>query len=139
MRNNFGIPTLFFIVSYMLFSTTFSNIVPEKTMAIPLYAMGSEERVYTSEIFHVPLFIKNVRVDVSVKMNSYLLIWVELKVGPQRLNFTLNDMSVGYHLEKDRIQLDGKISEQAVSVKATIDTDGIITGRPQMILTFYSL
>ena len=138
MRNNSGIP-LIAIVSLMLVSTVFSNVAHEETMTIPLYTTGSEEKAYTTEIFHVPLFIKNVRIDVSVKMNTYLLIWVELKAGPQTLTFTFNDLSLGYHLEQDRIEVDGKISERAMSLKATINTDGIIEGRPQIILTFYSL
>jgi hypothetical protein len=138
MQGNYGI-LLVAIVSFMLVSTAFPNVAHEETMTVPLYAIGSEERAYATDVFYVPLFIKNVRVDVSVKMNTYLLIWVELKVGPQTLTFTLNDMSVGYHLEKDRIQVDGKISEQAMSLKATINTDGIIEGHPRIILTFYSL
>jgi len=125
------------VIQAILSMGIWSNIVTEDTMAIPL--LGGENNVYTTEIFHVPLFIKDIRVDVSVKMNSYLRIWCELQIGNQLLAFNLNDMSVSYHIEQDRVQLDGKISQQAVSAKATIDTDGIIEGTPELVLTFYTL
>lgn len=76
---------------------------------------------------------------MSVKANTYLWIWCELKIGKQVLTFTLNDLSIGYHIEQDRVQVDGKISEQAVSFKANINTDGIIEGVPKLVLTFYTL
>ena len=125
------------VIQAILSMGIWSNFVTEDTMTIPL--LGGENKVYTTEIFHVPLFIKDIRVDVSVKMNSYLRIWCELRIGNQLLAFNLNDMSVSYHIEQDRVQLDGKISQQAVSAKATIDTDGIIEGTPELVLTFYTL
>jgi hypothetical protein len=101
--------------------------------------MEDEKGAYTTEIFQVPLFIKDVRVDVSVKMNSYLRVWIEFRMGNQLLAFNLNDMSLSYHIEQDRVQLEGKISEQAMCVEAKINTDGIIEGCPQIVLSFYSL
>lgn len=106
-------------------------------MVFPL--AQTEGNVYTAEILNVPLFIKDIRVDVSVKANSYLWVWVEMKVGDQILEFRLNDLSVGYHLEQDRFQVDGRISQQSVSCKATIDTDGIVEGIPKLVLTFYTM
>jgi len=109
----------------------------EETMIIPL--QGSENGVYTAEILHVPIFISDVKIDVSVKANTYLNIWCELQIGNQLIVFNLNDMSMSYHIEQDRIQLDGKISKQAVSFKATIDTDGEIEELPKLVLAFYSI
>ena len=127
------------IIFTFLLSGSFSGVITEETYVQPLQLSEGESNVYTTEIFHVPLFIKDVRVDVSVKANSYLWVWVEMKIGNQILEFRLNDLSLGYHIEQDKFQLEGRISEQAVSCKATIDTDGIIGGIPKLVLTFYTL
>jgi len=133
-----AIPASIIMISLtLLYSGSFSRIITEETLVQPLQL--SEGNVYTTEIFHVPLFIKNVRIDVSVKANSYLWVWVEMKVGNHILEFRLSDLSLGYHIEQDRIQVEGRISEQAVSCKATINTDGIIEGVPKLMLTFYTL
>jgi len=137
MKSVIGAISLIFAVLLVVSGSPWFDFVNEEEMIIPM--LGGENNVFTTEIFHVPLFIKDIRVDVSVKMNSYLRIWCELQIGEQILAFNLNDMSVSYHIEQDRVQLDGKISQQIVNVKATIDTDGIIEGTPELVLTFYTL
>jgi len=132
-----GFAPAILMIYTILSSGLLSNVVTEETMIVPL--QGGENGVYTTEIFHVPLFISDVKIDVSVKMNTYLWVWCELRIGNQLIAFNLNDMSVSYHIEHDIVQLDGKISEQAVSFKATIDTDGEIEEVPKLVLTFYSL
>lgn len=131
-----GLGPAILMIYTMLSTSLLFNVATEETMVIPL--QGGENGVYTTEIFHVPLFISDVKIDVSVKMNTYLRVWCELRIGNQLITFNLNDMSMSYHIEHGRVQLDGKISKQAVSFKVKIDTDGIIEGVPKVVLTFYS-
>jgi len=138
MKSLVGLAPIVLIIHFMLYIGLFSGAIAEETMTIPL--LGGENNVYTTEFAHVPLTISGVRVDVSVKGNSYLKIWCELRIGDNIFQFTLNDMSLSYHLEHDRVEVDGKITQGGMaSFKATIDTDGIIEGVPKLVLAYYSL
>lgn len=105
-----GLGPAILMIYTMLSTSLLFNVATEETMVIPL--QGGENGVYTTEIFHVPLFISDVKIDVSVKMNTYLRVWCELRIGNQLITFNLNDMSMSYHIEHGRVQLDGKISKQ---------------------------
>ncbi len=125
-------------ISSMFAASLFPNAVKEDTMTVPLQA-AEQKNAYTVELVHVPIFIKDVRVDASVKFNTYLWLWCELRVGNVLFNFTLNDLSVGFRFEQGRFQVDGKASEQMLSFRTIINTDGVIEDVPKLILTFYSL
>lgn len=130
-----GLGPVIFLILNMLFS---ANVVSIETMTVPLNDVGNN--VYTAEFFHMPLLINGIKVDISVKANTYLKVWCELRIGEQNFKFTLNDMSLEYHIEGNRAELDGKVSKQGIAYfKATIDTDGIIEGVPKLVLSYYTL
>ena len=136
MKGIIGIPPIAIVLMYVLLSNNpLSNNMPTQTMVVPLADIG--DKVYTAEFVHVPLLIKNVKIDVSVKANSYLKIWCEIRIGENCFNFTLNDLSLSYHVENENIQLDGKVSKYGfASFRAIIDTDGIIEGIPKLVLYY---
>ncbi|MCW3985974.1 MAG: hypothetical protein NWE91_06165 [Candidatus Bathyarchaeota archaeon] len=124
------------VLIWSLLSQT--NVVSAETMNVPLNSAGSN--VFTAEFAHIPLLINGIAVDISVKANSYLTIWCEFRIGDHDFKFTLNDLSLEYHLERDRIEVDGKVSKNGIGYfKATVDTDGIIEGVPKLVLSYYSI
>lgn len=108
-----------------------------RTMAIPL--MENENGIYTSEIFRVPVRIKDAELDISLWMNSYLRVWCEIRVGENYIKFNFNEMSMDYHFEFDIFEFVGSLSDRDVSLTAKIETDGIIQEVPEVVLTYYGL
>ena len=126
------------VLSVALSSGLFSNTLAEKTLVYALTDEGDD--VFTAELAHVPLLISNVKVDLSVKTNTYLNILCELRIGDNYFTFTLNDLSLGFHVEHGRAEIDGEVNEYGLaSFKATVDTDGIIVGVPKLILYYITL
>jgi len=126
------------IVTVLIWLLSQTNVVSAETMTVPLNSAGSN--VFTAEFAHIPLLINGIAVDISVKANSYLTIWCEFRIGDHYFKFTLNDLSLEYHLEQDRIEVDGKVSKNGIGYfKATVDTDGIIEGIPKVVLSYYSI
>lgn len=117
-------------------SGTFWISIP-RTKAISL--TESENGVYTSEIFSVPVRIKDAELDISLFMNSYLRVWCEIRVGENYVRFHIDDMSMSYHFEYDIFEFFGSLSGKDVSFTAKIETDGTIQGNPEVVLTYYGL
>lgn len=97
----------------------------------------TEDRAYYAKLFEVPLLVCGIKVDLAIKLSSYLKIICELTLGKNCLRFCLNDLSLSYSIEEGRLQLDGEVSKFGFgSFKATINTDGIIQGVPKLVLYY---
>jgi hypothetical protein len=93
--------------------------------------------VYFAKLIDVPLLICDVKVYIVVKLSTFLKIICELTLGNNIFQFCLNDMSLSYHVEQGRLQLEGEVSKFGVgSFKATVNTDGLIQGVPKLVLYY---
>lgn len=134
MRHHIGISITISLI--LTLSGTMWSSIP-RTKAIPL--REDENGVYTSEIFSIPVRIKDAELDISLFMNSYLRVCCEIRVGENYVRFHFNDMSMSYHFEYDIFEFFGSLSGKDVSFTAKIETDGIIQGTPEVALTYYGL
>jgi hypothetical protein len=92
---------------------------------------------YFANLFDVPLLICGVKIDLAVKLNTFLQIICELTLGKNVFQFCLNDLSLTYHIEQKDLQLEGEVSKYGFSsFKATVNTDGIIQGVPKLVLYY---
>jgi hypothetical protein len=92
---------------------------------------------YFAKLVDVPLLVCGVRVDLAVKLNTFLEVICELTLGKNIFQFRLNDLSLLFHIEQKDLQLEGEVSKFGFSsFKATINTDGIIQGVPKLVLYY---
>jgi hypothetical protein len=129
----------FFVIATVLNSSVVLNFLAQnkvlKETVVTL--QETEDRVYYAKLFEVPLLVCGVKVDLAIKLSSYLKVICELTLGKNRLQFCLNDLSLSYSIEEGRLQLDGEVSKfGSASFKATINTDGIIQGVPKLVLYY---
>jgi len=124
------------VFQIMMITIVWSFVIP-KTMAIEL--QGGTGGVYTSEVFHVPVRIKDVTLDVSVLMDTYLRVWGEIRIGEDYIRFHFNNMSISYHVQYDLLEFFGSLSTRDVSLTMVVDTDGVIQDAPSIFITYYGL
>ena len=108
-----------------------------KTMAVDLY--GGEGDMYTSEVFHLPVYVSDTKLDISLLMGTYLRAILEFRAGDNYIRFHLSDLSVSGHFEYDIFELFTRVTSRDVALKLYVDTDGVIQGVPQVSITYYGL
>jgi len=92
---------------------------------------------YFAKLVDVPLLICGVKVDLAVKLSTFIEVVCELTLGKNVFQFCLNDLSVMFHIEEKDLQLEGEVSKYGFSsFKAIVNTDGIIEGVPKLVLYY---
>jgi hypothetical protein len=123
-----------FVISILILTVWVST---PKVMAIDLNEESNG--YYTSEICHLPVSIQNATLDISVLMDTFLRLTLELKVGNCSLCFHLNDLSITGHFQYNIFEFFGKITSRDIALALYVDTDGIIQGTPRAFITYYGL
>lgn len=129
------LPTAVSINSILLFILW--NVAIPKVMAVDLES--SQNGVYTSEIFHLPLQVTDAELNISVVLDTYLRISCEIRAGSNFVRFHLNNVSLSYHFEFDVLEFFGSLTSRDVSLTVAVDTDGEIQGTPTALITYYGL
>lgn len=106
-----------------------------KTMAVDLYDVKSN--MYTSEVFHLPVYVSDAKLDISLLMSTYLRAILEFRAGDNYVQLHLSDLSLSGHFEFDILELFTTVTSRDVSLTLNVDTDGIIQGVPQVSITYY--
>lgn len=133
MKSQFGIA----IVLNVIIATGVWTFAIPRTMAVDLHA--AQHDVYTSKMFHVPIRISDVTLDMSLLMDTYFRATLELRAGENYIQFHLNDLSISGHFQHDIFDLFAKVTSMDVQLTLHVDTDGIIQGSPQVLITYYGL
>lgn len=129
---------LFFLILNFIYLPVFHTLESNHALKEKVYTLEEvTNKVFSVTLFDVPLLICDVKVDIAVKLYRFMNIICELTLGKYVLDFCLNDLSLSYHIEQGRLQLDGGVSKFGFgSFKATVDTDGIIQGVPKLIFYY---
>lgn len=122
-------------VAFLLISVLAVDISSQKVMAVDL--AEESNGCYTSEVFHLPISISNATIDISVLMDSFLRLTLELRVGNNSISFHLTDLSITGHLEYNILEFFARITSKDISLTLYVDTDGIIQGIPRVFITYY--
>lgn len=121
----------------LVFIITGYTLTIPKVMAVDL--QGGQNGVYSSEVFHRPLQIKDATLDISVLMDTYLRVSCEIRAGEDYVRFHFSNMSISYHFQYDILEFFGSLSSRDVSLTVVVDTDGIVQGVPRVSITYYGL
>lgn len=121
----------------LVFATCIWTFAIPKVMALDLHNV--EDGIYASEVFHVPVRICNATLDISLLMDTFMRACLELRVGDNNIRFHLSDLSVSGHFEYSILELFAKVTSMDVTLRLFIDTDGIITGVPSVLITYYGI
>ena len=133
MKSQFGIA----IVLNVIIATSVWTFAIPRAMAVDLHA--DQEGVYKSKVFCLPVRIADATLDITLLMDTFFRATLELKAGDNYIRFHLNDLSISGRFEYDIFELFAKVTSVDVALTLFIDTDGIIQGVPQVLITYYGL
>lgn len=121
----------------LVFTISGGIIAVPKVMAVDL--QSGQDGVYASEVFHVPVYISDATIDVSVLMDTYMRATLEFRSGNDYVRVHLMDLSVSGHFEYDIFELFARVTSRDVTLTLYVDTDGIIQGVPRVSIAYYGL